>query len=102
MRGTFGYPATWSPLDNSPAISATVLYKAPSAKFDFGDTDFSLEKHVLEFYQNDFPGLFESVGDASNEKISVEVTEGDFQLFLIKRCEKKTDGFTIKAYLTAL
>lgn len=99
MRANFGYPATWIKADASE-INKQVLYKQPTDKYDFGTTDYSLERHVLEYYETDFPGLFESVQEANNEKIKIEKSEGVFVNFIIKRCEKLADGKMIKAFLT--
>ena len=97
-----GRSATWTPLDNSPEVTKTVLYNHPTKKVNAGENDFLLEDCKMEYYENDFPGLFESVQDANNEKIKVEVSKDVFQDFIIKRCEKKYDGKTIIAILTPI
>lgn len=101
MRPNFGCVAKWKP-SNGPEISKVVLYKHPSDKFELNQNDYSLEHYKMEYYESDFPGLHEKVADRSNEKISIEVSNGVFQNFIVKACDPKGDGKTIIATLTLL
>jgi hypothetical protein len=99
LRVTFGYAATWV-RQNAAEVNAQVLYKAPTYKFDMNENDFTLERHTMEYYETDFPGLYDSVSDAGKEQIKIEVSTGVFETFVVKRCEKKGDGKTVIAILT--
>ena len=59
-------------------------------------------KYQIEFYETDFPGMFESVEDGENEKVKIEVSKGMFEEFIVKHCKKKGDGKTIIATLSLL
>lgn len=102
IRAFDGRPATWKPLNDATEINKIVLYKNPTQKLELGQNDFSLERFAMEYYETDFPGLYESVSDANNETVIIEVSEGVLQTFIVKRCEKKYDGKSILAILTPI
>lgn len=97
-----GKPATWVPSNNDPEQNAIVLFKTPTKKFELSDNDYSLEDIQMEYYESDFPNLFKSVADGNNEPVNITVSEGVVENFIVRRCEKKYDGKTIIATLTAL
>lgn len=100
LRITFGYSATWL-RSNADELVKQVLYQHPTHKTEIDHNDFTLEQHRMEYYESDFPGLFESVEDAGTERVRIEVSAGVFESFVVKRCEKKGDGKTIIAILTS-
>lgn len=97
--GTFGYTATWLPLDNSPEQVATVHYKDATAKEEIDASDYNIPRYFIEYKNINFIGLFESSAQANNEKVKIELTAGLYKDFWVKRCEKLFDGKTIKAFL---
>jgi hypothetical protein len=98
-RAAFGYSAKWLP-SVGPEVVAKVLYQYPTYKVDMDENNFTLEKFFFEYYETDFPGLYESVSDAGNESVQVEVTTAVWKSFIVKRCEKKGDGKTIVAFIS--
>lgn len=91
---TMGYSAIWIPLVGGPAFTAEVLFNQPTQKEDVSDEHYIIQRPRMEYFEGDFPGLFESVEDKNNEVVTV-----NNQQFIAFLAEKKYDGKTIILHL---
>ncbi|MCG2614892.1 hypothetical protein LZZ85_11390 [Terrimonas sp. NA20] len=95
----FGYPATWIPTGEATTLVGDVLYKDASHKMDMDESEFEVEKHVMEYKRGVFDGLQARVDAARREKVIIQTSTNVFEEFWVKRCVKLYDGKTIKAIL---
>lgn len=96
----FGDHAMWTPAEGGETQNAQVLYKDAFAKDTFSDVAFNTERYTIEYNEDDFIGLKESVESRElQERIFVHSKSGYIE-FVVRHCESKFDGQTIIAYLT--
>lgn len=91
---TMSYPAQWSPLDGSPAQTATVLFKNPTDAVRIQENQ-DIESPSMEYKPYDLKGLFESVQKNNTEVITINGNK-----YYTMRGVKKYDGKTIIIYLS--
>lgn len=80
---TMGYDATWTPSDDENTThSARVLFKDPSELVNMGTDDASYNffmfnplGYLMEYMENDFPGLNEAVRNGKDENVTIEGVE---------------------------
>lgn len=92
---TFGDTATWEPAAGGAAVSAPVLFAAPSAeRAALRGVHISDLKPEAEFYEGTFPGLAESLDEHEIERLTIRGT-----LYYVTKVEALADGKTKRATL---
>jgi hypothetical protein len=95
VTNTMGYDATWVPLAGGDAFTGRVLFNEPTNPEEVAIADFEAMRPRVEFFEGDFPGLFESA-----RKNKLEVIEINGRSFVtMANGSKKFDGKTIMIYL---
>jgi len=97
VTNTMGYDATWTPAGGATQ-TGKVLYNGPTEKEKLFDANYDPEKLTMEFKDDVFPGLFESVRSGNKEPISIVLSSGSVS-FKIRSVEKQFDGKQYKATL---
>lgn len=95
-----GYDATWTPSTGGSELTARVLFGEPTMDDRLGEygDKYNLRTFFMEYYQGNFPSLFENVQD-DNEEL-VQITIDDIQrMFYVVREEAKYDGRTYRVRL---
>jgi len=90
----FGYVAVWQPSKGGGPYSARVLLAQPTRKENVNDEDYTALRPKVEYFENDLPGLLESVNANNIESVTIN---GD--IYIGYTGERKYDGKTIIIYL---
>lgn len=101
VHNLYAYPAVWVPSDGeSPALTATVLFKDPTREIGFVDWTGFKETHILAEYNfGEFTNLREMANQAgSEEKLVIDEQDGVREYF-VRQVVKKYDGRTLIAIL---
>jgi hypothetical protein len=100
-----GYPATWTPSDDSGEKSARILYKDPTEVSKILQLEYYPHNYALEYKEGDFPGL-KALADQSQETGELEQVVITFSLdpltqvtYYVRMVHTITDG---KVYLATL
>lgn len=94
---TMGTFAKWKPAGLAE-LTAQVLYKDATAKFDIADVELRDQRHIMEYREGDFPGLYEAIRSGELQTVTITL-KGNAVAFYCQRPEKKFDGKTIITYL---
>lgn len=99
---TFGYSASWFPASGGPVQVITALFQDPDSRGGTTETqylNYEDVQPVMEYYEGQFPGLFESV-QKTNQVERIEVTrKGTVFQYQVTRVRKVIDGDTYVANL---
>lgn len=98
VENLYGSTAIWTPSGGGPAVTAQVLYNAPTAaeRLIAGPASYTEVIYTIQYQAGYFPGLVELV-DAQN---TTEFIAIDGQSFEARHAIKEFDGKTITIRLT--
>lgn len=91
--GLYGDDAVWEPLSGG-RFTTSVLFKGPTDDAQIDGKDYTTLQPQCEYFEGEFPGLFESVQAKQVELISIKGTD-----YYTVRAVKNFDGKTIVLYL---
>lgn len=91
--GTYGDTAIWRPLIGGE-YTADVLYKGPTEEDKINSQEYTTLQPQCEYFDGEFPGLFESVQAKHLEIININGVD-----YYTVRTVKNFDGKTIVLYL---
>lgn len=97
---TFGYDASWTPTDGGATQNARVLFGEPTQDDLLGEfaDSFTLRTFFMEWWADDFDGLFDSVESGTAEDVTISFDAGD-RSFYVRHVVKKYDGRNYRAML---
>ena len=98
VENLYGSTATWTPASGGPAVTAKVLYNAPTAaeRLIAGPAAYTEVIYTIQYQAGYFPGLVELV-EAQN---TTEIISIDGQNFEARHVVKEFDGKTITIRIT--
>lgn len=97
---TMGYDASWTPSDLSPVQTGRILFGEPTRNDilgNFGDS-FNPQTYFMEYWFDNFTGLFDSVRSNNDENIVITFDTGD-RTFFVRHIERKYDGKNYRAQI---
>lgn len=97
----FGVDAVWEPSDASPTQEARILFKDPAQSEDVMKEqaiNYMPVRPVMEWYEGDLPGLYESVNNRGQEEVVITIF-GEDVTYSVLNAEPVHDGQTYKGYL---
>lgn len=100
VQETMGYDATWSPSAGGSTKTARVLFGEPTKDDMLGEyaDSFNLRTFFMEWWDDSFIGLFDSVRDDGGEYVTITQDSGD-RYFYVRHAFKKYDGRNHRAQL---
>lgn len=96
-----GYDARWTPSIGGSELTARVLFGEPTKDDRLGEygDNYTLRTFFMEYYQGDFPNLFEAVRDDKKELVYITIDDIE-RVFYVSHEGAKYDGRNYRVELT--
>lgn len=100
VEQTMGYDAIWLPSAGGAAKTARVLFGEPTQNDMLGEyaDSYTPRTFFMEWWDDDFNGLFEAVREYQGEHVTISQDSGD-RYFYVRHVYKKYDGRNHRAEL---
>ena len=98
VKAHMGTVAAWTPSSGGAIISKTVLFNDPTENMEMGEMTFQGVDPEMEFFHDDFPGLYDLVSNRSTQELVT--IKGN--VFCIMQIVKRYDGDTYIAKLAPI